>query len=107
VTTECKTAFAVATGVGRIFSRDGPIVHFPGEAKNIFAVRPKVTKVYFNHSQLWKQPFFGKNLMEKCQISKFKGVPWPLLPPFRQPWLWQLFIIDFLNFCKPAWQRRI
>jgi len=52
VTTECKTAFAVATGVGRIFSRDGPIVHFPGEAKNIFAVRPKVTKVYFNHSQL-------------------------------------------------------
>jgi len=31
-------------GVGRIVSRDGPIVGFPGVGQNFFAGGPKVTK---------------------------------------------------------------
>jgi len=46
--------------VGRIFTREWPIVGFPRIPKNVFAGGPKVPKVYFNHSKLRKQPFSYK-----------------------------------------------
>jgi len=34
-------------GAGRNFSRDGPIVDFPGVGQKYFARRPKVAKLHF------------------------------------------------------------
>ena len=37
-------------------------------------------KFQFNHLKLRKQPFFAKNLIEKCQISKSREAPRPSKP---------------------------
>jgi len=42
-------------GAGRNFSRDGPIVDFPGVGQKYFARRPKVAKLHF--TTLRKQHF--------------------------------------------------
>jgi len=55
-------------GAGRIFSRDGPTVDFPGVGQKYFARGPKVAKLHFHHSK--KTTFFAKNLMKNCQLSK-------------------------------------
>jgi len=59
-------------GVGRIFSREGPVGDFP----KIFSREgPKVVKFVFYHPKLKKQPFL-------LIISKSRG---GLGPPFRRP----------------------
>jgi len=42
---------AMDMGIGRSFSSEGPIVDFPGVAKNVLAGRPKVAKCRFAHSK--------------------------------------------------------
>jgi len=64
----------LAMGVGRIFSRGGPIVEF-------FRGGAKIAKLNFTHSKLGKQPFFGKTSTGKCQISKSRWDQCPPLPP--------------------------
>ena len=71
--------------VGRIFSRERPIVDFPGVAKRILQEVVKVAKFYCNHSKLRKQPFLIKKLIRKSQISKSMVGPRSLLPHFRRP----------------------
>jgi len=51
------------------FPGAGPIVDFPGLAKNIFAEVVKVAKFHFNDSKLRYQLFFAKTLIKcQCQI---------------------------------------
>jgi len=55
-------------GAGRIFSRKGPIIDFPGVGQKNFAGGPKVAKLHFHHSK--KTTFFAKYLIKNCQLSK-------------------------------------
>ena len=73
-------------GVGRIFSR-GEIVDFSRGSHKIFPGEgQKWWNLIFSLSKLRKWPFFAKNLTEKCQISKSREGPRPLLShPFRRP----------------------
>jgi len=66
-------------GVGTIFSK-GAIVDFStGRHKDISRERAKVVKFHFFFSKLRKRPFFAKNVIEKCLISKSRGAR-PLPP---------------------------
>jgi len=44
----------LSMGVGRIFSREGPIMDFSGVGKKNFAEGAKVAHFHFNHSKLRK-----------------------------------------------------
>ena len=62
-------------GVGRIFSRGGPVEDFP---KIFFQGGAKSGEIWFCPSKLKKQPFFANNF-------KIQGGPWHPCPPFRRP----------------------
>jgi len=68
-------------GVGRIFSREGPIVDFPGVAKNIFAAGTKSGKISFQPHETKKETF----LMGKCRIWKSTGALAFPYRPFKRP----------------------
>jgi len=68
-------------GVGRIFFREGPMVDFPKVAKRIFAGRPKVVEVHFNHSKSRKQPFSQKFDGKMSNFKIQKGALAPIFPP--------------------------
>jgi len=44
----------------RIFSREGPIVHFPGVGQNIFAEGNRCGKILFSPLETKKTPFYQK-----------------------------------------------
>jgi len=51
------------------FSREGPVVDFPGVGQNIFAVGQK-WKNYISTTRNWENNLVCKNMMRKCPISK-------------------------------------
>jgi len=57
-------------GVRKTFSREGPIVDFPGVAKKVFSAGQKVAKFHCNHSKLGKHPLLLKIL---CENVKFQN----------------------------------
>jgi len=63
----------------RIFSREGPIVNFPGVGKNIFAGGTNAAKFDFHHSKLRKHLFI-KTFDGKVSNFKMLGRSWPSLP---------------------------
>jgi len=62
----------------RIFSREGPIVHFPGVGQNIFAWGNKCGKIWFSPHETKKTPFYQKIWWENV---KFKNAGAALAPP--------------------------
>ena len=57
----------------------------PWASERFFPGVPKVLKFYFTNAELRKQPFSAKNLIGKCQISKFKGSRLPPAFPLPTP----------------------
>jgi len=70
----------MSMGVGRIFSGEGPILDFPEIAKKVFAGGVEQGKISYLPPKTKKATIFVKNLMEKCQTSKSRGVLAPLPP---------------------------
>ena len=62
----------------RIFSREGPIVHFLGVGQNIFAGGNKCGKNWFSLLETKKTPFYQKNWWENV---KFQNAGAALGPP--------------------------
>ena len=57
-------------GAGGIFSREGPIVDFPGVGQKYFCREwPIAAKLRFNYSKQRKQPFFAKNWWENVKFQ--------------------------------------
>jgi len=83
------------------FSREEPIVDFPGVAKRFLQWGPKVAKFYFNHLKIRKQ-FFLLKIDRKRSNCKIHGFLFPL--PFRCPWPTPMF---YLTLYRPNFLRSI
>jgi len=71
-------------GIGRIFSRwGGNSGFFQGQPKRFLQEEAKSGEISFYLIETRKTTFFAKNLMIKCQISKFRRGP---RLSFRCPW---------------------
>jgi len=63
----------MVAGLG-FFSREGPVVDFPGVGQNNFCRAPKVAKLHFHHSKLRKQPFLQKYNEKMSNFKIREGV---------------------------------
>jgi len=61
---------------GRIFSREGPTVDFPWVGEKYVCRGAKSAKIYIFPTETKTTNFITKNLMGKCQTSKY----WVLTP---------------------------
>jgi len=61
------------TGAG-FFSREGPVVDFPGMGQKYFCRGLKVEKLHFHHSKLRKQPFLQKYDEKMSNFKIRRGV---------------------------------
>jgi len=79
---------------------------FPGAAKKIFQ-RSESGEISFYLLETKNQPFFAKNLIGKCQISKSRGSKVPPALPFRRPWMLVMYPAIINVYGKKAFFRFI
>jgi len=71
----------MSMGVGRIFSRGGPVRDIP---KIFSRGGPKVVKFGFYLSKLKKQPFFADNFTIQGGLAPYAPLPTPMVTRFKQ-----------------------